>query len=310
MKQDKLLIMGLSIGSAEALEYAKSIGIYTIITDYCSPDENRLKLLADEYWMIDVADIDSLEKMCRKKKVTGIFAGASEFCLDKAKELCKRLDLFFYASEEGWAAARDKRRFKECCKLCDLDTPKEYVIDLAEGLKEVPKFSWPVVMKPVDSSAQQGLFICKNEEELWNSYEPALKASAKKELVFEEYVEGNEIAAVYGFEDGKAVLLEVVEYICETINGRKNFTFAKQFSRFTKEYIHIADEKVKSLFKKLNCQSGVAFVQAIRKDGKYFFLEMGYRLNGGGSWITDEIITGQNIVKYLVDCALYNGLIN
>lgn len=31
------------------VEYAKSQGIYTIVTDYLQPEESRAKLLADEY---------------------------------------------------------------------------------------------------------------------------------------------------------------------------------------------------------------------------------------------------------------------
>ena len=82
------------------------------MTDYNPPEISTLKKVADEYWMTDVADVDELEEKCRQENVTGIFAATSEFCLDMAKELCSRMNLPFYASEEAWACARDKIRLK------------------------------------------------------------------------------------------------------------------------------------------------------------------------------------------------------
>lgn len=58
----KLLMLGTSKGSCEMIEYAKSQGIYTIVTDPRSPEESCAKLISDEYWMIDTSHIDELEK--------------------------------------------------------------------------------------------------------------------------------------------------------------------------------------------------------------------------------------------------------
>ena len=48
----KLLMLGTSKASCEMIEYAKSQGIYTIVTDYLAPEKSKAKLIADEYWMI------------------------------------------------------------------------------------------------------------------------------------------------------------------------------------------------------------------------------------------------------------------
>ena len=63
----KLLFLGCSVGTEEALEYAKETGIYTILTDYNPPEISTLKKVADEYWMTDVADVDELEEKCRQE---------------------------------------------------------------------------------------------------------------------------------------------------------------------------------------------------------------------------------------------------
>lgn len=41
--KEKLLILGRSDGTKEALDYAKETGLYTVLTDYLPPEENTLK---------------------------------------------------------------------------------------------------------------------------------------------------------------------------------------------------------------------------------------------------------------------------
>lgn len=59
-------MLGTSKASCEMIEYAKSQGIYTIVTDYFEPEKSKAKLIADEYWMISTGDFDALEKSVEK----------------------------------------------------------------------------------------------------------------------------------------------------------------------------------------------------------------------------------------------------
>ena len=81
MKQQKLLMLGTSKASCEMIEYAKSQGIFTIVTDYLQPEDSPAKLIADEYWMISCGDFDALEAKCRAEGVNGIVSGISTFCI-------------------------------------------------------------------------------------------------------------------------------------------------------------------------------------------------------------------------------------
>ena len=80
--RQKLLMLGTSLISCEMVSYAKSKGVYTIVTDYQDPEISIAKKLADEYWMINCAEVDLLEKKCREEGVTAIICGISEFCLE------------------------------------------------------------------------------------------------------------------------------------------------------------------------------------------------------------------------------------
>lgn len=296
--------MGCSTGAKEGIEYAARLGVYTIMTDYYPPERNLLKSLADEYWMIDVSDIDTLESKCRSEGITGIFASTNEFCLDQTKELCRRLKMPFYASDEGWAAARDKQRFKELCKESGLSVPEDYAPDELFKEEKMKEIQYPVIVKPADSCAQQGLALCWNEEELRLGYARALSVSPKKRVLIEEYILGDELDAFYFISDGRPILTGLTDKYFMKVNDRRNASFQPGPSRFYSEYTDKLSDKIEKLFHSMSCRQGNAFLQVIRRDGEYYFLEMGYRIDGIGTWVNTKPQTGFSNVELMVDLAL------
>ena len=47
---EKLLMLGTSLASREIIEYAKTQGVYTIVTDYLEPEKSTAKLISREYF--------------------------------------------------------------------------------------------------------------------------------------------------------------------------------------------------------------------------------------------------------------------
>ena len=109
----KLLMLGTSYGTGLMLDYAKSQGVHTIVTDYLEPEHSPGKLIADEYWMINTGDLDALEAKCRAENVNAVVCGISEFNLEMCMALCKRLGLPCYCTPEAWHYSRDKVDYKK-----------------------------------------------------------------------------------------------------------------------------------------------------------------------------------------------------
>lgn len=162
----------------------------------------------------------------QKEQITGIYAGNHEFCLDMTRELTRRLELPFYASEEGWACARDKARFKEHCMAVGLDVPQRYFVKKPYTQEMFAKISYPVIVKPVDACAQRGLTLCGSEEELITAYEKALQYSQKKEVIVEEFIEGEEVSMEYFFLDGHPVFCRINDLLPVSVNNRPIFVLS------------------------------------------------------------------------------------
>lgn len=301
----KLLFLGVSTDTQDALAYAKSKGIYTIVTDYNSPEKSIEKQYADDFWCIDLVDLDILERKCRDEQINGIYAGNNEFCLDQTKELARRLNLPFYASEEGWKAARDKVLFKQYCISAGLHVPKRYSLEKDFQPKVLKEIMYPVMIKPVDSCAAQGVSVCKNEEELRIGYKNALDRSNSGKVIVEDYITGQEITACYYISNGIAQLIYMNKVFPTVINGKKYF-FGVTTNRHEEyeDYKKKTSDAVQRLFSKLKCKNGCVFLQMIKSEDQYYFFEMGYRMDGLGGWIIAKEIYGIDLIAKLVELAL------
>lgn len=303
-KQEKLLFMGVDSSTRYALDYAKQIGVTTIVTDYNSPEKSPIKLMADECWMIDVKNLDMLELSCKRAEITGVYAGNNEFCLDKAKELAKRLRLPFYASEDGWRCSRDKGIFKECCIAVGLNVPKRYAPKKKIKPEDLTEIEYPVIVKPVDAGSQRGLSLCKNEKELYTGFNRALRFSEKKSIIVEDYIDGDEVDIFLFVVDGNPIVTAINDKYFMQVNKRKNACFQPYPSRFYEEYFNKDEKKVKQLFQRMKIRQGAAFLQAVYRDGIFYYLELGYRIDGVGSWVSAKQLNHFSNVEKMVDLAL------
>ncbi len=119
-----ILMLGTSKGSKEIVLEAKNRGYHTIVTDFLEPNESKAKLVSDEYWMVSTSEIDTLENLCREKKIDGICNGISPFNILVTMELTKRLKMPCYCNPDSWHYTMDKRDFKDACIKNNVPVPK------------------------------------------------------------------------------------------------------------------------------------------------------------------------------------------
>lgn len=305
-QKTKLLLLGISTDTKYALTYAKELGVWTIVADYTPAEQCEEKKAANEYWIVDVKDVDILERKCRDENITAIYAGNNEFCLDHVKELCHRLDLPFYASEEGWASTRDKKRFKTHCMACGLDVPRQYALTEEFLPQDLDLIRYPVIVKPTDANASKGLSLCRTQDELFPAYRKALQNSPAGSVIVEDFIDGIDGGMDFMLENGKPFLVNIDNGLDMPFGERNVFVFCleRQKLPYQTEYAKMAP-KIESLFRRMGCRNGHIFLQFRHtKDGRFFFNEMGYRIDGVGYWTLHETMFGYNSIKRMLDLAL------
>lgn len=303
--QKKLLMLGTSKASCEMIEYAKSQGIYTIVTDFDQPEKSPAKLIADEYWMISCGDYDALEKKCREEKVNGIVSGISTFCIPASIELCKRLGLQAYLTKEAWHYTMNKYDFKKLCRSCNVPVATDYFVSNPPSQEELERIKFPVVVKAVDQSANRGMSYCNKLEEIAPAIEYAHSFSKDSNVVIERMLHGIEYTAYYALADGEASLINLFSDLAQP--GTPNNCYAVNSTACDKldVYLKEIDPYFKAALKKGGMTNGVCWIELILdEDGHFYVIEMGYRMSGDMMAIPVCDVTGFNSYKWMIDVAL------
>ena len=301
---NKFLMLGTSLGSIEIVETARNMGYYTIVTDNLDLDHSPAKKVADEYWMISTNDLDLLEKKCREEKVNAIFAGISEFNLDRVKALTERLGLPCYIEDAAWKYARDKSAFKKKCREFGIPVVEEYTVSANPQPDELAAVEYPVVVKPVDGAGNKGLSICNNEEELIEGCRRARENSESGNILIERYVLGEESWHYFFLADG--MIKHIYSGCVFRQTGYPTFlyvlgTFANtEYNEFKEQF----DEKCVAFLKNIGCKKGIAWFQFIRdRKGKYYALEMAQRMSADCAGKALKKAIGINNIKWMLDLA-------
>ena len=79
----KLLVLGGSKLMEVIVNKAKSLGIYTIVTDNRPLSAAPVKLLADEYHDIDFSNYGEIKRLIGERGIDGVMTGFSDADLEK-----------------------------------------------------------------------------------------------------------------------------------------------------------------------------------------------------------------------------------
>lgn len=301
----KLLFLGTSNGTCEMVRYAKSQKIYTIVTDYLTPEKSVAKLIADEYWMINTSDIDSLEKKCKANGVTAAFCGVSERNLTFCIELCRRLNLPFYCTKEARSISFNKAVFKQKCREIGAPVAKDYFISDEFREDEVCNIEYPVVVKPVDQAANLGISFCNNLSDLKDAFKLVRKVSTNPAIVVERMLHGEEWFSTYAIKKGKVRFLSLNAMYHEPGYPSSLYCITTTATHHVEQYLSEINPKIEELLQYIGCTEGYAWVQVMRDDddGKFYIIEMGYRLDGDLLYLPLKNLINYDVTKAMIDFA-------
>ena len=182
----KILLLGGSTQQIPAIEYANKQGYYTVLCDYL-PD-NPGQHYASKFYLVSTTDKAAILEVARKEKVDGVVAYASDPAAPTAAYVAEKMGLPTnpYKSVEILAY---KDKFREFLKTNDFNCPyAQGFANYGEAKESIHKFTFPVMVKPVDSSGSKGVKKVGSVDELETAFEVAWDQSRGKQVIIEEFI--------------------------------------------------------------------------------------------------------------------------
>lgn len=303
IKGKKLLILGGNRLSCDIVVAAKSLGVYTIVTDWYSPEDSPAKLLADESWNTSIQDYEKLVSQIQESNVSGVITGFTDSYLLPYQHLCELTGLRCYATKEIFEKTIDKSLFKKHCADNGIPVIPQYSI-LSFDPKCISEEN-KIIIKPVDNSGSRGVIVCKSSEDFQRCLDFSLSYSQKKEVIIEKYMDMDSWAASYTIQDGEISLSTLNDRLEHKSSETAAITTAGIYpSKYLDLYLEKMDEKVKNMYKAMGVTNGVLSVQGFVDGDNFYVMEMGYRLTGGQHYIFSKYENGISALDQLIHFAV------
>ena len=289
-----------------AIKKAKDLGCYVITCDYLP--ENPGHRYADEYHNVSTTDLNGVLSLAKALKIDGIVAYASDPAAPTAAYVAEKLELPGNPYESV-KILTEKDKFREFLSAHGFKTPKAkgyYLYE--EASKDISEFSFPVMVKPVDSSGSKGVVKIYSPDELKAAVDEALSYSRGKRFIVEEFIEkkGYQVSGDGFSVNGKLVF---TSYGNELYSGKgvRDYVALGEFwpSLLTAEQKKKVDDELQRLITALGMRTSAYNIEVIiDKDDNVYVLELGPR--NGGSYIPQliEYATGVDLINYTIKAAL------
>lgn len=302
----KILLLGGSAQQLVAIQKAKKLGYKTILCDYL-PD-NPGQYISDIFYQESTTNKEKILEIAEREKIDGIVAYASDPAAPTAAFVAEKLKLPGnpYRSVEILC---NKDKFRKFLADNNFNTPKATAYtDYKELKKDIKKYKFPVMIKPVDSSGSKGVARVDNFNGLREKFNCAMSFSRVKRVIVEEYVEsfGYQVAGDGFSVDGKLVFRAFANDHFDKKSPNKytpvSASFPYNMPIEIHNKIHSEIQKVLDILQMKN--SAYNFDIRIDKNYNVYLMEIGPR--NGGNMIPQiiQLGTGVDMVEYTIKAAM------
>lgn len=169
------------------IKTAHEQGYYVITADYLP--NNIAHKYSDEYVNVSIIDKEAVLKAARERRIDGIMSFGVDPGVVSAAYVAEKMGLPFQCSYEAACILQDKSQFRQYLSDHGFNCPKaKGYDDIGEALRDADAFSWPVIVKPVDSAGSKGVTEVFRKEDLRRAVETAFAASISKHFIIEDYL--------------------------------------------------------------------------------------------------------------------------
>jgi len=169
----------------------RKLGYYIIVT-------GKIKNLPGEHWCDEFIEADYSDKelilsIAKQKKIDTIVQCCNDFGVYTATYVAEKLGLPGYDTYENCLTLNNKDLFKAFCKKNQIISPiSESFTDFDKAIEYIKNAKYPIIVKPTDNSAGNGISKANNFEEAKVCIQNAFSKSRAGRIVIEPFITGSQ----------------------------------------------------------------------------------------------------------------------
>lgn len=300
MKQKRLMLLGGLSYLLPVIREAHNMGIYVITADYLP--NNIAHKYSDEYCNVSIIDKEEVLKKAQSLQIDGIMSFAVDPGVVSAAYVAEKMQLPFQCSYKAATILQNKHLFRQFLAENGFNSPKaKGYNNVNEALEDVDFFSWPVIVKPVDSAGSKGVSKVERKEDLSEAISYAISEAHNGYFIIEEFLEkeGNSSGIEAYVQGGQVICNDLYDQLFDD-NAVNPFTPSAEIWPSSMPLKHQCEikEELERLFILLNVRTGIFNVECrVSTNGKAYLMEVSPR--GGGNRLAElqDMATGQSLIS-------------
>lgn len=305
----RILLLGGSAQQLVAIRSAKELGYYTIVMDYLPDNPGQYE--ADKFYGESTTDVEAVYRIAKYEQVDGILAYASDPAALPAALVAERLGLPTNPAKSVEILGL-KYPWREFLQHNGFACPKHYSFHpdtpVSAIIAAVTSFTFPLVVKPTDSSGSKGVTMLTDWDGLQKAIRWADTYSRNKVLLIEEYIQRGFPSVIGGdifVWDGQIVLYGEMECLRDLQKSPLIPIGKKKPLQVTKKQRTQIHSELQRIVTSLGIRFGELNIEIILdKNGHVHFLELGPRAGGNMIPIQLSDAFGIDLVKANVQAAM------
>ncbi len=288
------------------IDAAHSLGYHVITCDYL-PD-NIAHRYSDEYCNISIIDKDAVLAAAERLHIDGIMSFAVDPGVVTAAYVQEKLGLPQAGPYESVCILQNKDRFRKFLTDNGFNVPKaKGYVSATEAVRELDRFGFPVMVKPVDSAGSKGVTRVDTISDFMPAFDNAKRHSLSGRVIVEEFIgkQGCSSDSDCFSVDGK---LKFVSFSAQRFDGDAPNPYVPAAfswpSTFTAAQEAELTSELQRLLTLLGMKTSVYNVETrIGTDGKPYIMEVSPR--GGGNRLAEMVrfATGVDLITNAVRAA-------
>lgn len=207
----KILILGGSNCQKNAVLYGKSLGYEVIVADYSeTPAAGRY---ADRLIPVSTFDAEGCIRAAKEIGIDGVMTMGTDQPVLTAALVADALQLPSPIGPKEAKAVTNKKIMKAIFTANEIPTVDYKLIDAGSSQGDIRELSSPVVLKPLDSQGQRGVFRLEDKALAFQYLDQTLSFSREKEALLEEYYPSDEITVSGWIHESQLTILTITDRI-------------------------------------------------------------------------------------------------
>ena len=307
MPRRKLMLLGGLRYLLPVIDAAHHLGCHVITCDYL-PD-NIAHKYSDEYHNVSILDKDAVLSLARELQIDGIMSFAVDPGVVTAAYVADRMGLPQAGPYESVCILQNKELFRSFLESNGFNVPKSRGFSTyEEAYSDRDYFTWPVIVKPVDSAGSKGVSRVDSPDDLKAAFENAKSHSFSGKVIIEEFIEkeGCSSDSDCFSVDGE---LKFVSFSAQRFDERASNPYTPAAyswpSTMTREQESELTSELQRLITLLGMRTSIYNVETrVGRNGKCYIMEVSPR--GGGNRLAEmlRMATGVDMITAAVKAAL------